>query len=215
MNDEVSGSTAVRTGVDSRSELKFADMTIARLGANTIFTLDEGTRTINLGSGAVLLRVPKDSGGAAIRTAAITGTTLIVEYHANHIFKFIMLEGTAKICQGAGSNGGGSGGGEECVDLGPGNMLGGIPGRPFAKPVTVDIKRLVETSQLLEGFGPLGSEKDLIANEIFDQLGSDGELPIADLRTGAVIDPPSTAARRFATSDPPPADNRRPAQSRR
>ncbi len=48
-------------------------MTIARLGANTIFTLDEGTRTINFGSGAVLLRVPKDSGGAAIRDGGRDG----------------------------------------------------------------------------------------------------------------------------------------------
>src|SRR5205807_1723234 len=38
VSDEVRDGTAVRTGVESRSELKFTDQTIARLGANTIFT---------------------------------------------------------------------------------------------------------------------------------------------------------------------------------
>ncbi|MEP6811000.1 MAG: hypothetical protein ABI992_12215, partial [Chthoniobacterales bacterium] len=35
VNDEVVPGTAVRTGVESRTELTFADLTIARLGANT------------------------------------------------------------------------------------------------------------------------------------------------------------------------------------
>jgi hypothetical protein len=38
----------VRTGVDSRSELKFTDQTLARLGANTLFSFAEGTRDLNL-----------------------------------------------------------------------------------------------------------------------------------------------------------------------
>src|SRR5437764_15130752 len=37
ISDEVRDGTAVRTGVDSRSELKFTDQTLARLGANTLF----------------------------------------------------------------------------------------------------------------------------------------------------------------------------------
>ncbi|MDQ3626248.1 MAG: FecR family protein [Verrucomicrobiota bacterium] len=77
--------TAVRTGVESRTELTFADQTLARLGANTIFSFDEGTRSMDLGGGAMLLRVPKDAGGAKITTAAvtaaITGTTVLLEYN--------------------------------------------------------------------------------------------------------------------------------------
>src|SRR5438105_6593768 len=72
VNDKIATDTAVRTGVDSRSELTFSDLTIARLGANTIFSFDKGTRTVELGGGAILLRVPKDSGGAKINTAAVT-----------------------------------------------------------------------------------------------------------------------------------------------
>src|SRR5215470_4602021 len=38
VNDSVKNGTAVRTGSESRSELTFTDQTIARLGANTIFS---------------------------------------------------------------------------------------------------------------------------------------------------------------------------------
>src|SRR5437762_11926838 len=84
VNDPVTPSTAVRTGVESRSELTFADRTITRLGAETIFSFKEGTRTLNVGgNGAILLTVPKNSGGGKINsaavTAAISGTTVVLE----------------------------------------------------------------------------------------------------------------------------------------
>jgi hypothetical protein len=44
VNDSVDAGTAVRTGADSRSELTFLDLTITRLGANTIFSFNEGAR---------------------------------------------------------------------------------------------------------------------------------------------------------------------------
>ncbi|PYL83295.1 MAG: hypothetical protein DMF23_09980 [Verrucomicrobia bacterium] len=107
VRDEVRDGTAVRTGGDSRSELKFTDQTLARLGANTIFSFTEGNRNLNLQDGAMLLRVPKGAGGARINssavTAAITGTTVMVETHAvtkknkNSYYKFIVLEGTARL----------------------------------------------------------------------------------------------------------------------
>jgi len=46
----------------------------------------------------MLLRVPKNAGGAKINTAAvtaaITGTTVMLEFHKNSYVKFIVLEGT-------------------------------------------------------------------------------------------------------------------------
>src|SRR5881227_2069533 len=81
VNDNVHQGTAVQTGVQSRSELTFKDQTITRLGEKTIFSVGEGARTIDLGSGQVLLYVPKKSGGAKVKmgpvTAAITGTTIL------------------------------------------------------------------------------------------------------------------------------------------
>ena len=72
VNDPVRDGTAVRTGVESRTELTFSDATLARLGANTIFSFTEGTRNLELTDGAMLLRVPKNAGGAKINTAAVT-----------------------------------------------------------------------------------------------------------------------------------------------
>src|SRR5437763_1828033 len=43
LNDEVKQGTAVRTGSDSRPELTFSDLTITRLGANTVFSFTPGT----------------------------------------------------------------------------------------------------------------------------------------------------------------------------
>ena len=77
VNDNVRQGTAVKTGDQSRSELTFKDKTITRLGEKTIFSVGEGARTIDLGSGQFLLYVPKKAGGANVKmgpvTAAITG----------------------------------------------------------------------------------------------------------------------------------------------
>jgi FecR protein len=77
VNDNVRQGTAVQTGVESRSELTFKDETITRLGEKTIFSVGEGPRTIDLGSGQFLLYAPKKAGGAKVKmgpvTAAITG----------------------------------------------------------------------------------------------------------------------------------------------
>src|SRR4051812_21833081 len=57
VNDVVKQGTAVRTGGDSRTELTFADLTITRLGANTVFSFKPATRDLSLLSGAVLIQV--------------------------------------------------------------------------------------------------------------------------------------------------------------
>src|SRR5436305_6372051 len=96
INDKVDDCTALRTGKDSRSELTFADLTITRLGANTIFSFNKAGRTVNLDAGSVLLRVPKNSGGGTIRnnvvTVAVTGTTVILETTPDGASKLITLE---------------------------------------------------------------------------------------------------------------------------
>src|SRR6476646_6472375 len=101
VNDKVSEDTGVRTGGDSRSELTFPDLTITRLGANTIFSFNKSGRTANVDSGSILLRVPKDSGGGTIRssvvTVAITGTTVIFEGTRGGRSKLITLEGSARV----------------------------------------------------------------------------------------------------------------------
>jgi hypothetical protein len=100
LNDNVADGSAVHTGADSRAELTFADLTITRVGANSIFTFDQTGRSIDVESGAILLRVPKDSGGARIRssslTIGITGTTVMFEFHPRNYSKLIVLEGIVR-----------------------------------------------------------------------------------------------------------------------
>src|SRR5881227_4264826 len=55
VNDPVRDGTAVRTGIESRTELIFPDATLARLGANTIFSFTEGTRNLELKERPILL----------------------------------------------------------------------------------------------------------------------------------------------------------------
>jgi FecR protein len=167
VSDEVRDGTAVRTGGESRSELKFTDQTLARLGANTIFSFSEGTRNLNLQDGAMLLRVPKGSGGAKINssavTAAITGTTVMVETHPltkknkNSFYKFIVLEGTARLFL-QGQLG-------ESVLVKAGQMIiMPLGAKKIPEAVDVDIQKIMQSSLLITGFGPLGSEQ-LIAFE--------------------------------------------------
>jgi hypothetical protein len=165
LSDQVKDGTAVRTGVDSRAELTFTDQTLARLGSNTIFSFSEGTRNLQLGGGAMLLRVPKDAGGAQISTAAIsaaiTGTTVMLEYHPNAYSKFIVLEGTGRIFRGDRIG--------ESVLVNAGQMMIVNPAsKSLPNPVDVDIKRLMKSSSLVKKFKPLASNK-LIEHEIGTQ----------------------------------------------
>jgi hypothetical protein len=82
--DVIQGERGVKTGIQSRAELLFQDKTLTRLGANTVFSFNEGSRDMELARGTMLLQCPKGAGGAKIRTAAvtaaITGTTILLEY---------------------------------------------------------------------------------------------------------------------------------------
>ncbi|MGB8341305.1 MAG: FecR domain-containing protein [Chthoniobacterales bacterium] len=174
VSDEVRNGTAVRTGVESRAELVFTDQTLARLGANTIFSFNEGTRNLQLGGGAMLLRVPKNAGGAQINTAAITaaitGTTVMLEFHPNAYIKFIVLEGTGRIFRNDRVG--------ESVLVHAGQMLIVNPkGKGLPDPVDVDLDRLMKTSELINGFESLPSD-GLIAQAILAQtkMMNDGGL---------------------------------------
>ena len=83
LNELVDGGRAVRTGIESRTELLFGDQTLTRLGPNSHFTFSDGNRDMSVSKGSFLLQVPKGVGGAKIQTAAvtaaITGTTIIFE----------------------------------------------------------------------------------------------------------------------------------------
>ncbi|HME89444.1 MAG TPA: FecR domain-containing protein [Chthoniobacterales bacterium] len=99
INETVRKGSAVHTGTESRAELTFTDLSITRLGANTVFSFDAATRTYDLGSGAILISAPKEAGTVRVKTAiatcAVRGFTAIVERRTNAQNKFIVLHGDA------------------------------------------------------------------------------------------------------------------------
>ena len=176
INDKVPAGSNVQTGLGSRTELTFGDQALARLSANTNCTFNEGTRNLNLASGAVLLRIPKSAGRAKISTAALTadisGTTVIVEYHPHAYLKFISLEGTARLYMKRRWG--------ESVLVRPGQILITNPdAKSLPDPVDVDLARLMKTSLLIIDFPPLGSQ-NLIAKAIEKQQRAKSKRSMID-----------------------------------
>ena len=157
VNDRVADDTGVRTGGDSRSELTFADLTITRLGSNTIFSFNKAGRNAQVDSGSILLRVPKDSGGGRIKTSAVTvavtGTTVILESVRGRN-KLYVLEGGAKVSLVKYPKQFQNVRGAQMVDVPPGATT--VP-----LPTNFDLNDLMRNHPLITGFPPLPS-RDLI-----------------------------------------------------
>jgi FecR-like protein len=153
LDDMVNAGTGVRTGDRSRSELTFVDLTIERLGANTLFNLGKAGRHVELESGSMLLRVPKDSGGAQMTTRAvtvgITGTTVILETGNRN--KLFVLEGGARISLNKYPR--------ESVIVHGGQMEDVPPGATkLPPPVNIDLNDLMKKHPLITDFPPLPSQ---------------------------------------------------------
>ena len=221
VNDMVRDGTAVRTGTQSRSELTFADRTMTRLGQNTIFSFRgepappaegpadlsfeapahltrsapssraTGGRVMHLDEGAMLLQVPKGTGGATIQspvvTAAVTGTTGVGESHAasetnpKPMAKWFCLEGHIIVKLNDGSN--------RSVQLSAGQMVV-TDGRTLPQPRYFDIAALVNTSPL---FNPRPASWDLIQQEMQNQLNERMAGVFVDSTTMASLDPNTMA----------------------
>ena len=146
LRDVIKDNLALQTGARSRSELLFQDNTLTRIGAETFFSFKTGTRDMTLEKGAMLLQVPKGLGGATIHTAAvtaaITGTTIMMEYSPGQYLKVLVLEGSLRLSRN-GSFG-------DSLVLHPGKM---VIMRPDAKkipdPIDVDLAEIIRTSTLV------------------------------------------------------------------
>ncbi len=169
VGEKVSTPSSVQTGRQSRAELTFNDNTLTRLGQNSVFSFREGGRNVELKQGSVLLQVPKNAGGATIRTAtvtaAITGTTSMFEYSPGEWIKFLTLEGTQNLTLN---------GNKQSVAVPAGKMIIMHPNATvIPEPVTIDIAKLMATSPLA-GNGPFGplppNARELIQQTIQDQL---------------------------------------------
>ena len=156
VKDIIHDDLAVRTGIQSRTELLFQDDPLTRLGAETVFSFKAGTRDLNLDRGTMLLQVPKNHGGARIRTASvtasITGTTIMMEYLPEKSLKVVVLEGSLRL-----SANGRLG---EVINLTAGRMIIMDPNaKRIPEPVKVDLRKLVNTSSLINPVAFKGGSK--------------------------------------------------------
>ena len=153
---------AINTGVTGRSELTFSDQTIARLGAKTNVSFSNGTRTVDLGEGAVLFQIPKGAARLKMKTATIavasTGATGIIERHDQFYVKVLVLEGTVR-CYLTNRLG-------ESLLLKPGQILITKPDvTALPEPADFDIAREMKTCLLVREFQPLPSQRRIESEE--------------------------------------------------
>src|SRR5882762_4832904 len=146
LRDVIKDNLGLQTGPKSRSELLFQDNTLTRIGAETFFSFKTGTRDMTLEKGSMLLQVPKGLGGAKIHTAAvtaaITGTTIMMEYVPHGYIKVLVLEGSLRLSRN-GTPG-------DSVVLRAGKMVIMQPdAKKIPDPVDVDLKLIVKTSTLV------------------------------------------------------------------
>lgn len=181
LQDVIKGQTGLKTGIKSRSELMFQDNTLTRIGPESYFSFKAGTRDMTLEEGTMLLQVPKGLGGAKIRTAAvtaaITGTTIMLEYRPKQNIKVIVLEGSLRLSAN-GSLG-------DSVLLEAGKMvIMPANAKRIPDPVSVDIKKVMKTSSLVN----MGGNKKtaslpsagLIAKEIAAQQKQKDQKTLVD-----------------------------------
>lgn len=172
-------SNVLRTGSKSRAELEFGDKTLARMGANSIFSFDANTRTLDFSKGALLISKPKKSERLEIRSgaisAAITGSTAFLSItpvklepglilhpdvpKETHLVGMIegQLKGNAKWSDKGKLR-------TQPFSLMPGDMLVSQPGQV---PVVVrfDLPRFLKTSPLLTDFKGALANAPLIEKE--------------------------------------------------
>jgi hypothetical protein len=143
VNDVVVEGAAVRTGGDSRAELTFADQTLTRIGANSVFSFGAGGKEFDLASGAMLLTAPKSAGtihvNTAAATAAVSGFTVLFDAK-----KMIMLEGEACVRRKGHPD-------DPCITLHAGDLLEINNGR-FNSVKKIDIQKVAHTARLVNGF---------------------------------------------------------------
>jgi hypothetical protein len=193
LNDTISETTAVKTGGDSRAELTFADLTITRLGANSLYSFKNAGRRVELKSGATLLRVPKDSRGATILspavTVGVTGTTLIFENIRGGASRLTVLEGTARLTLARVRDQQRSVAAGQSLEVPAGAVR-------LPDPKQIDLAALMKTSPLIVGFRPLPSQ-NLINNAIRQQQQQQQRGPLNQNQRPGPQGPQNTA--------PPPA----------
>src|SRR5438067_2939119 len=222
VNDKVIQGMGVRTGVESRAELTFTDLTLTRLGANTIFSFKQGARELDLTSGAVLLEVPPKAPAVKVSTsavtAAVTGGTAL--FATGPPTKFMVLEGIGTFYP--------TGHPERAATVNGGEMMTMTANGRMTKPEKFDVKLVLKTSRLIKDFPPLENlplvmsvvdlqlaEQQLaalnsqaLARDLVDVIGTTDQNansnPVVLVSTSNPTPPPITPTPPPITPTPPP-----------
>lgn len=98
MNEKIGQNSKLTTAAASMAELTFADSSITRLGANSLFSFQSKERLIKLDQGSILVNTPPGKGGATVDcggvTGAVSGTTFMASRDSSGNVMFVMLEGS-------------------------------------------------------------------------------------------------------------------------
>ncbi len=179
LNEDIAQNQAVLTGRKSRAELKLNDGTIARVGQLSSFTYGKGTRELQLKQGSALFVVPKGLGGTKVQagpvTAAITGTTLLVQVFADRVLIYVY---------------------EGSVDVGGQAVAAGqvitIPNGGAATLAAFDVRRGLETAALFSRFVEADSQAEImrvIASELAAAGAPALNPPDTNLGDNTVVNP--------------------------
>lgn len=154
--DALAEDSSVQTGSDARGEVVFGNEARARLGANTTFGFQGGSRTLQLKDGVMLVDAPRKAGRVEVNMsevrAAVSQGTAVIERHQSS-FKFLVLQGTCRLYR-PGHLG-------DSVLVKTGQMVIGNPAAALSDPVDFDVDRFVKTCRLINGFDSLANEKKL------------------------------------------------------
>lgn len=140
---------ALRTAEQARAELKFADGSMARVGSDAYFSFASDERDVQMGKGTALFQVPKNSEETNVQTAtataSLTGTTLMVSQQPGQHVKAAVIEGSVDVSMPDRAG--------ESRSLEAGQMIV-MPtdAQRLPEPVDVDLRELVSTSGLINGF---------------------------------------------------------------
>jgi hypothetical protein len=149
----------LKTGTQSRAELKLANQTVTRVGSDTIFNYSVADNTVDLQSGTMLFSKPKDGKTMTVKTAAVTaaivGTTGFVQKHGNSVL-FGLVEGHVTL------NIGGTD-----YNLTAGEILKLTPGKP-PQIFAFNVPLFLKTSPLITKFPKDLPNEGAINDEIAD-----------------------------------------------
>jgi FecR protein len=163
--DVVKGDTGLKTGGDSRAELQFPDLTITRVGSNSLFRFIAGTREMILDSGTLLFSSPAGAGGGKVQAGAITAAVTGTDFMISNVGRVKVICLSHKVTVYLTANP------KIRAELLPGQMIDITPGttgpiRKMPRVTTIDLGKLLATSKLTEagGFRPLASQAILVQN---------------------------------------------------